>query len=226
MQSDQVGGGLAAHAGEGDDEGLADLPAHQARHLDRGPEGQGVLRAKMQHGEEDDARQGEALADRLQQLGGQELVRSPQGRQAVGHHQAGDGDTDEADRGHQARVDAAEQEGGQGTEYELGRGDPDQGLAHLQRAEAAHHLQVLGDQVGRRQDGQAQEGDQHQEPGQWIGEGDLQVDQGVAGDRLVDEEAGHDHGAGEQQAGDLAGIEPIQAVALVEPGIDQGEAHA
>ena len=94
--------------------------------------------------EEDDARQGEALADGLQQLRGQELVGAPERRQAMGHHQAGDADEDEADGGHEPRVGPPQHEAGQGTDDQLRRGDPDQRLAHLQRAEAAHAPRYCG----------------------------------------------------------------------------------
>ena len=76
--ADQVGGDLAAHPRQGGDQGGADLAAHEARGLQRRAEGQRVLRPQMQHREEHDAGQREALADRLQQLRGQELLRAPQ----------------------------------------------------------------------------------------------------------------------------------------------------
>ncbi len=142
----------------------------------------------------------------------------------MGHHQAGQGDEDEADGGHQARIGSAQHQGGQGADEQLRRGDPDQGLAHLQRPEAAHGAQVLGDEIGGGQDGQPQEGHQQQQARQGRAQRDLEVEERVAGSPFMDEEGGHQQDAGEQQAPDQAGIQPVQAIALVEPGIDQGQA--
>ena len=47
----------------------------------------------------------------------------------------------------------------------------------------------------------------------------------MLGQQLVDDEGDDQQPAGQQQADDHAGIEPVEAIALVEPGIDQGEAE-
>src|SRR5260221_10469017 len=44
-------------------------------------------------------------------------------------------------------------------------------------------------------------------------------------DRLVDDEGDDEQGTAGEQTADGAGIEPIEAVALVEPRIDEGEAE-
>ncbi len=141
----------------------------------------------MKDREEDDARQRQALADRLQQLRGEELIGAPQRRQAARHRQTGEADADEADRGHKTRIHAPEHHRGQWADDQLRRGDPHQRLAHVQRPKPPHHLQVLGDQVGGGKDRQAQEGDQQQQPREGLGEDHLQIDQGMGRDRIVNE---------------------------------------
>ena len=136
--ADQVGGDLAAHAHEGGDERLPISPPIRRAIWIAAPKVSASCGRRCRTAEEDDARQGEALADRLQQLRGQELVRAPDGRHGVRHHQAGECDEDEADGGDEPRIDPAQHEAGQRADDELGRGDPDQGLADLQGAEAAH----------------------------------------------------------------------------------------
>ena len=70
--------------------------------LQHGAERQRVLRPQVQNSEEDDAGERKALAEGLQELGRQELVRAPDRREIVGDHQAGDTDEDEPDGGRPA----------------------------------------------------------------------------------------------------------------------------
>ncbi len=178
----------------------------------------------MQHCEEDDAREGEALADGLQQLRGQELVRAPLRRQGARDHQARQAHEDEADRGHQPRVRPAQHQGRQRAEDQLRRGDPHQGLADLQRPEPTHRAEVLRDQIGGGQDGQAQEGDEQQKPRHGLGEDHLQIEEGCGGAPLVDHEGDDQKDSCQEQRPHQPRIQPVQAVALVEGGVDQREA--
>ncbi len=65
MQTKMVGRDLATYSNERDDERRTDFTAHETRDLRPGAEGDRVLWAQVQHREEYDCRQREALADGL-----------------------------------------------------------------------------------------------------------------------------------------------------------------
>ena len=70
MQADQIGMDLLAHAHESLHEGGSDLAAEQATRLEQRADRQDVGRVDRSNGENDDRRQRERLADRLQDLRG------------------------------------------------------------------------------------------------------------------------------------------------------------
>ena len=114
--------------------------------------------------EEDDAGEGEALAEGLQQLRRQELVRAPERRQIVGHHQAGEADEDEADARHTSRGSVRRSiNAGQRAEDQLRRGDPDQASGPPPGPESRAPPPETAGSEGGRQDGQPKERDQQQQ---------------------------------------------------------------
>ena len=77
MQADEIGVDLLAHAHEGLHEGGSDLAAEQATGLEQGADRQYIGRVHRSNRENDDRGQRERLADRLQDLRGQEIVGRP-----------------------------------------------------------------------------------------------------------------------------------------------------
>ena len=129
--SDQVRGDLSAHPRQRGDEGRADLTAHEPCRLQHAPNVSASWGFRCKNAEEHDAGQRKGLADGLQKRGGEKLERTPDGRQVIGHHETGDADENESDRGHEPRVRSAQHQRRERTEYELRSCDPDQRVARL-----------------------------------------------------------------------------------------------
>src|ERR1700744_1284255 len=107
MLTDQVRRNLAAPPGQSDDESGSDFPTHQSRALNGGTESESILRPQVQNREKYDRGQGETLTYRLQQLRGQELLRTPVRCQAIADHETGCADEGKTDASPQAPVSAA-----------------------------------------------------------------------------------------------------------------------
>ena len=114
----------------------------------------------MQNAEEDDARQGKALADRLQHAAGRNWNEPQMGVRLYATMRQATLMKMKSDRGHQPRVRPAQHQSRERTEDELRNRDPDQRLPHFQCAIAAHRAEIQRDQIGRRENRQPQERDQ------------------------------------------------------------------
>ena len=199
MQADEIGVDLLAHAHEGLHEGGSDLAAEQAAGLEQRADRQDVGGAHRSNGENDDRGQRERLADRLQDLGGKKIVGRPVLREA-GPHETGDADQNRAERQRQTRVDTLQKPAERKDDQELRQGDPEQNGADLQLAIVLHHLKVGRNDVGGRENDEAEAGDQEQDRHK-----PLSGEQPKIEERLLRPQLPHDEGEREQAAGQARG---------------------
>ena len=114
------------------------------------------------HREHDDRGQREGLADRLQDLRRQEIVGRPILRKA-GSHEPGDADQNRAERKHPTRIDAGKKPAERKDDQKLRQRDPQEHGADLQLAIVLHDLKVGRNDIGGREDDEAEAGEQEQD---------------------------------------------------------------
>ena len=132
---------------------------------------------------------------------GQEIDGRPLAGQ-VGRHPAGDADQRAAEGQHPTAVDPFQQVCQRQGNDELRQGDPEQHAADLQLAEILHGLQVGRDDVGGREDDEA-EARQHQHQQQQIApQQPAQVEERPRYNQFAGDEGQCDKAAGQQQADD------------------------
>jgi len=152
----------------------------------------------VKNAEEHHAGQGEALPAACKNEDGKKLIRTPQRRQVVGDHQAGDADEYEpieaTSRASVRRsIKAAIGQRITWAPQSIAACGPLPGPGS--RAPS----QVQRDQIGRGQNGQAQEPDEEKLARHGRAEHDLEIQQGPRGACFMDEEREDEHGAARQQ---------------------------
>jgi len=142
------------------------------------------------------------------------------------NHQAGAADAEEADRSDQPRVGPAQQIAGREAHEQLRDRDPHQGLPDLECPKTPNHLEKLRNGVRGGQNGKPQEGDQQQQARERRCKGDPQIDAGVGCMQFVHQERDQQQGAGQQQTPHQSRMGPVEAVTLIQGGVDQRQGNA
>ena len=202
----------------------ADFRAAEPHHLDIGRERRGPGEIGIGQRDQDDGQQRERLADRLQQHDRNEIARRPIMGQLRSEQIRG-GERRQSDHQHATRVEMPEQEYRHRHHHEHRQRAIDHqqraglfGAEETDRAKKIRHQRRIG-QAAKRV-----EKDDHQREPDIAREQHADMRPRLANQGLVDEKAGAEHAAADQQSHDRAGFQPVQPVALIKAGIDHGDA--
>ncbi len=148
------------------------------------------------------------------------------GRQVICHHETGDADENEPDRGHQPWVRPAQHQARERTESELRNRNPDQRVPDFQITIAAHRAEIERDQIGRRKNREPQECDEGELKRQGRAEKHLEVDERARRHGFVNQECDEQQRTGGQETPYQSRVEPVEPVALIQARVDQRQSGA
>ena len=135
--------------------------------------------------------------------------------------QIGGGKGAEAKHDHDARIEMAQHPDRQRHQHDQRQRAVDQQQrAALLGTELRDRGEKIGDQRGVRQAGERVQENHGQRQADIAREQHVEMRPWLRGERLVDEKQHEQHGAAAEQRHHGAGLQPVEPVALVEPGID------
>src|SRR3984957_16895657 len=138
-------------------------------------------------------------------------------------HEAGAAYQRKAERHDKSGVDKAKQRRHGRRGQELRQRDPLQRATDLDRAIILHRRQVLRDDVRGGKNDEAKERKKEKNQWQIAPDREVQIDPRPFASQLMDDEDNEHESAAKQQRVDQPRVQPVEPIALIEPGIEHAE---
>ena len=137
--------------------------------------------------------------------------------------EAGDANENRAGAEDPARVHAGQKPAEREDDQKLRQGDPEQNRADLQLAVVLDDLEIGGNDIGGREDDEAEAGEDQKDRHDPLLRQEPEVEERLFDDELPRDKGERQQSSREQEPVDEAVVDPVEAVALVEAGVKQGE---